>query len=553
MSAPVDGEGTELLTSQEQQVRRGADVSHDSPSAVSRRHDLGHGVSLEIRDAPAQSTTTMRGALLSYYNIAYLCVVSICALPIVLLAVKAAALSRDLGSSGCLPNGVFQLPGPANIWRSDLLFTITITTGLGHPLSYTRAKVIDLIWDVCVGRGGQALLVYLAYKVFHRSLTYVKNQQSVSFPTFGAVAFGTPGLSTMWCFLRACCSQRFRCGILGMRVFVSMLLATVYITSIPTLFSAMTGYAPIYSPTMLQASNHSKDLIGLYRSICLAPDGPDPGCTTTQCGGLGSSFGTGLQPGWGYLADLERFSEPLSSDVAFSNVMAGSDAIQVFSTYWNENTTSYNAAMTDPQCSDWSYPSCTPLQKSSRIDINAIETTPAPITFSPPLLNLQRWYLNASGIPSYWACNEYILDTNDLYNGNVTGTCTASDNYQWGFSFLLLFIVSVMNFLVAILLYALWLEATMCGRTGYKEPSKKHGYLEDSWKSAQTPTVAGDAVAVVKQMETHYGTDVGEWTSYELDTVIWRGRKGMCTLRLKFNELYAKVNPMVPDEHLLHR
>ena len=528
MSTPVDGEGTELLTPDEQQARREAEPGLKPSSTPTRSHDLGNGTSLEMRDVPAQNSSIRRGVLLGYNNVAYICIVLLCALPVVLLAVRASALSHALGSSGCLPNGVFQLPGPADIWRSDLLFTITITTGLGHPLSYTRAKVIDLVWDVGVGRGGQALLVYSSYKVFHKALAFVMDQQTIAFPTFGAVAFATPGLTTVWCFLQACCSRRFRCGILGLRIFTAMLLITIYITAMPTLFSAMTGYVPIYSPTMLQASNHSQNMIGLVPSICQDPTAPDPDCTTTQCGGGGSRFGSGLQPGWGYLVDPERFSEPLQGDVAFSSVIADSNAIKVFSTYWDAYAASYSAAVTDPQCANWSDASCTPLQKSSKIDINAMQTTQRPVDLPPPLLNLQRWYPNASGIPSYWACNEYILNTADLYNGNVTGTCTASDHYQWGFSFLLLFIVSIMNLIVAVLLYALWLEAGLYTRPGRKEYLKKHGYLDDSWKPAYGPSVAGDAVNVVKQMEALYGTDVGRWTSYELDTVVWRGSKGMC-------------------------
>ena len=49
----------------------------------------------------------------------------------------------------------------------------------------------------------------------------------------------------------------------------------------------------------------------------------------------------------------------------------------------------------------------------------------------------------------------------------------------------------------------------------------------DRWKPADQPSVAADAVDVVRQMVAHYGTGVGKWTSYELDTVVWRGERGM--------------------------
>ena len=163
--------------------------------------------------------------------------------PVVLLALFASRLSSTLSSTACLPNGDFVFPGQKSTWDPDLLFTISITFGTESNWSYTHVKVIDIFWDVVVGRGGQLILIYIAYRVFTKSLTYVMESRQVSFETYGAVAFRTAGIALIVPLLRALMDARFPGSWKMRRIFTAFILTTLYISSMPTLFSAMTGYA----------------------------------------------------------------------------------------------------------------------------------------------------------------------------------------------------------------------------------------------------------------------------------------------------------------------
>ena len=103
----------------------------------------------------------------------------------------------------------------------------------------------DIIWDVVAGRLGQVFLVYIACRVYATSLTYVMEAQAVGFDTYGGLSVSTGNLAAVGVLIRALCSDRFPAKKRAYRIFITLLLSTLYIASMPTLFSAMTGYAPV--------------------------------------------------------------------------------------------------------------------------------------------------------------------------------------------------------------------------------------------------------------------------------------------------------------------
>ena len=160
-------------------------------------------------------------------------------IPIILLAAFAPRLASRLSSSSCLPNGEFVIPGTASIWNPKYIFTISI--GFGSH-SYTYVKVIDAIWDVVVGRGGQLILIWLAYRTFHKSLMYIMQTQTVPYSVYGAIAFNPGSLQSITQFIYISTSTEAKRSWRVTRIYVTIALCTVYIAAMPTLFSAMTGY-----------------------------------------------------------------------------------------------------------------------------------------------------------------------------------------------------------------------------------------------------------------------------------------------------------------------
>lgn len=145
-----------------------------------------------------------------------------------------------------------------------------------------------------VGRGGQIALVYTAYQVFVMSLQYLMESRPVSFETYAAVAFDVGSTSSIWHFICACFSQRFRASWRALRLYVAFVLATLYVVAMPTLFSAMTGYAVVSKPSIEVPPSD-----GLMAGMSVAACESWGGCQIFSCGGS-------LRAGWGQLVDSDR-------------------------------------------------------------------------------------------------------------------------------------------------------------------------------------------------------------------------------------------------------
>jgi hypothetical protein len=445
----------------------------------------------------------------------YLILVALNVIPIALLTAYSPRLSKDLGSMACLPNGEFILPGTANIWERDLFFTIVITLGKGSQWSYTHVRIIDLIWDVAVGRGGQLLLLYVAYNVFHKSITYIMDSQPVSYQIYGAVAFRSGTVRSIFAILHACATEKFKNTRRTYRLYTAMILATAYIVSMPSLFSAMTGYAALYAPSVeippIQAEYVCADL---------------GGCKVELCGGPGatSPSGDGLVAGWGTCIDSMRFNYGSPYVI---NLDKPSDPVRQ---YYSKYKGQYDAAASDPRCRNVStLADCPPLAMASTLDW----TKDLTINLTSPMLNIQLWGTNeSSGIPNVWLCDGLILNTKDFptdgrgRSGNLTGMCNAGNEYQWGFSYLMLLLVCILNFIFTAMMYGLWIEAHRNdSRNMYIE--QKSSKSKDGEKEDASPSLLKDALFLASQAEEQYGQEIREWSSRKLQKTVWDGKKGM--------------------------
>jgi hypothetical protein len=115
------------------------------------------------------------------------------------------------------------------------IFGITHTFG---RLSFAEAKWIDVAWDAIVGRGGQAGLAWIAYRVIQDSLVDMLERRQVSVELFTTLSTGG-GSSMMG--LVGLAKELWRAPGLRRRVGVVM-FCTAYVIVFPTAISAMTGY-----------------------------------------------------------------------------------------------------------------------------------------------------------------------------------------------------------------------------------------------------------------------------------------------------------------------
>ncbi|KAH7087692.1 hypothetical protein FB567DRAFT_351884 [Paraphoma chrysanthemicola] len=130
----------------------------------------------------------------------------------------------------------FGVPENATIRGVERLFALDTTFG---QFSFGQAKTIDVVWDVMIGRGVQLLAWYIGYIVFSDALLRIIERHATSFQIFQRIALEGPSLLSLWTLVRELwCARSKRTRFL----FFYMWLSTLYITSIPMLLSAMTGY-----------------------------------------------------------------------------------------------------------------------------------------------------------------------------------------------------------------------------------------------------------------------------------------------------------------------
>jgi hypothetical protein len=152
--------------------------------------------------------------------------------------------SRLTAITACAPDGEFYTnPDDFSFWHASGFFQITLSHG---ELTFTQAKVVDVIWDVVVGRGGQALLTLVSWNVFTKYVTTSMQVAPVTFSTFRTIFIhGDATIVGVWRLLR----DFSRKHGLQSRVAMTFMIATmVLILLFPTFASAMTGYSANVEP-----------------------------------------------------------------------------------------------------------------------------------------------------------------------------------------------------------------------------------------------------------------------------------------------------------------
>lgn len=172
--------------------------------------------------------------------------------------------------------------------------------GCGKPVVHTEVTTqicLLKVWQV-VGRGFQAVLALIAYKVTTKSLMMSMEQVSVPIETFEAVTLQDSSFVAFYKQLHSFLAVR---GWRHQLRIAWIILSTLFIVAFPTLASAMTGYAPL-TDAFLRAQDellipftsyrqihyivHDADRIGLDKPLVLT-NVPGDSIGTWQ---LGSSY-----------------------------------------------------------------------------------------------------------------------------------------------------------------------------------------------------------------------------------------------------------------------
>ena len=135
---------------------------------------------------------------------------------------------------------VAKAPGAAGLLCIDHgLLSSDITFG---SMTFTKAKAIDLWWDLAAGHGVQAITGFVTYRIATDALLRIIELVPVSYETFATMSFNLPLISSLIRLLRAILEiKRWR----AKAILISLFIFDLYTLTLPTRLDSATGYIQV--------------------------------------------------------------------------------------------------------------------------------------------------------------------------------------------------------------------------------------------------------------------------------------------------------------------
>ncbi|KAK4444532.1 hypothetical protein QBC34DRAFT_474791 [Podospora aff. communis PSN243] len=354
--------------------------------------------------------------------------------------------------SVCEPNDVFNIfPGQYDPFAVKDFFQITV--GFGE-LSLSEAKMIDVAWDLIVGRVGQVILAFCTWKAFS---TYVRNsmhRHPVTYSTFWtAFMDGQPSMYSTLHLMRDGAFGGVGQSRASMAFFA---IAMPFVLAFPTMASTMTGYRAKAGAFVTDSKNNLMAVDSFVPVLYAVHDGQRINLTENYMVTIGP---------W------QRITRAISRPSDFEGTK--------YQTYTR------SCSRNDPLCASARYVSDYAQTygfmglDSSTGRMNNIETQFNGIRLPSPALNISAFYIpgftvwfgkdwidprtntqpfedigNARFLVSRAPEETYTLDYIQEH-----GSCQALEAYQWGFSYLQIIVVSAMLFVWTIGICLTWTKA----------------------------------------------------------------------------------------------
>lgn len=151
----------------------------------------------------------------------------------------------------CLPDGkVINTASSSNaasaaLWDPRSMFNITLVFG---KMPFHIAKIIDVAWDICIGRFGQVIATIFAFRVLSRALLHTMETRPAAYDKFTAITLYMGSFASLCTLVKDVWTGR-RSRKMRPTLFVSAsIFVTIYILFFPSLLSAVTGYQAVAQP-----------------------------------------------------------------------------------------------------------------------------------------------------------------------------------------------------------------------------------------------------------------------------------------------------------------
>ncbi|KAH7116984.1 hypothetical protein B0J11DRAFT_442790 [Dendryphion nanum] len=128
------------------------------------------------------------------------------------------------------------IPQNSTVSGIEGLFVLDSTFG---KLPFSSVKIIDVSWDVLVGRGAQLLAWWIGYNVFSDAMLRVIERHPASYNAFFDICLHGPSFGALWTMLRDLGRTKSKRTWL---LYFYMVWSILYMVTLPIILSAMTGY-----------------------------------------------------------------------------------------------------------------------------------------------------------------------------------------------------------------------------------------------------------------------------------------------------------------------
>ena len=204
---------------------------------------------------PKSFTKPSIGQQISKY--AASCVIFVVCLALPLALFPAILINSDVQEGGKDTSATTFCTNPESLGLPVALQTnatistlFSITNGYGS-FSFGMARFIDLVWDLVISRGGQALLAWISYQVYTNALLRIMESQLVAYNLYSTLTLSWPSILSLVPLTKGIFSlPGFRSKVLLMW----LALSTLWIAFWPSITNAPTGYMP-ENNTFIQLKN----------------------------------------------------------------------------------------------------------------------------------------------------------------------------------------------------------------------------------------------------------------------------------------------------------
>ncbi|EXJ89721.1 hypothetical protein A1O3_02788 [Capronia epimyces CBS 606.96] len=389
-----------------------------------------------------------------------------------------------------------------SIWDKSGLFYINVAWG---SMAFSTAKFIDVVWDIVVGRAGQAFLGWVTYKVSSQYLAMAMREAPVSYTTYVSLAFVPPNLTMTARLAGELLTNR---GWRPRLIMVWIVLSSLFVLSFSTFVAAMSGYS---SNSYAVLANHAGEVVPwdnfpvVQFAINDAWRMGEPGPVTITMGetctqqGLKDDDSKGISQSYhrrdnqGEDGDGGKGDEQPWQYVPFNCTM-----------FWRtvQYVSSYGLHGTQIQASTFTLNGLAHNLSSPTLNITTSYTPSSLSKLTGYLANYSMQSpkvlkdVNEISESTFWT---YENETYSLAYVLDRASCQYSRSHNWGFSFLLLFITSLLLALWAGGTCALWLHVHRKDLTNMHVLRDRHlssgpsGIFRSSWdlsekdKASATP------------------------------------------------------------------